>query len=25
VRESWHEKMKVCRHCKVFRSILPLV
>jgi hypothetical protein len=22
VRESWHEKMKVCRQCEVFRPIL---
>ncbi|MFQ5842976.1 MAG: helix-turn-helix domain-containing protein [Thermodesulfobacteriota bacterium] len=25
VQESWHEKMKVCRQCKVFRSMLPLL
>ncbi len=24
VQESWHEKMKMCRECKVFRPILPL-
>jgi len=25
VQESWHEKIKVCRQCKVFRSALPLL
>lgn len=24
VQESWHEKIKICRECKVFRSTLPL-
>ena len=24
VQESWHEKMKMCRECKVFRPLLPL-
>ncbi|MHC4489824.1 MAG: helix-turn-helix domain-containing protein [Planctomycetota bacterium] len=24
VQESWHEKMKMCRECKVFRPILTL-
>ncbi len=24
VQESWHEKMKMCRECKVFRPILSL-
>jgi hypothetical protein len=24
VQESWHEKMKMCRECEVFRPIFPL-
>ena len=22
-QEDWHEKIEVCRHCEVFKSILP--
>jgi hypothetical protein len=25
VQESWHEKIKMCRQCKVFQSMLPLL
>jgi hypothetical protein len=23
VQESWRKKMKICRQCKVFRTMLP--
>ena len=23
VQQNWHDKMKLCRHCKVFKSMLP--
>ena len=25
VQESWEKKMRLCRQCEVFRSILPLI
>ena len=24
VQENWQKKMKICRQCKVFRSVLPI-
>ena len=23
-QKDWHEKIKICRHCEVFKSILPV-
>jgi hypothetical protein len=24
VQENWRKKMKICRQCKVFRTMLPI-
>jgi hypothetical protein len=24
VQENWRKKMKICRQCKVFRTVLPI-